>query len=100
MKARILVVDDEAMAREELCEALTREGYETRGCADGDEALVAARDGFDVCITDIRMPGLSGLDLLHRLRETSPEGLVVLVTAYGDMESAIAALRHRYADTM
>jgi DNA-binding NtrC family response regulator len=91
---RILVVDDDEVACEELCELLTEEGYEVVGKHRGEAALAAAQDeAFDVCISDIRMPGMSGLELLAQLREVRPETLVVLITAFGDMESAIAALR-------
>jgi DNA-binding NtrC family response regulator/serine/threonine protein kinase len=99
MKARILVVDDESVACEELCEALVREGYEACGFGDGETALAAAgQQSFDVCISDIRMPGMSGFELLRRLHDTSPKTLVFLVTAYGDMEGAIVALQEGASD--
>jgi DNA-binding NtrC family response regulator len=97
--ARILVVDDEEVACEELCELLIEEGYEAVGVHDGEMALAAAdEESFDLCITDIRMPGMSGIELLGRLHQTSPETLVILITAFGDMESAIAALQKGASD--
>ena len=94
MNARVLVVDDEATARDELCEALSDEGFKVTGVGDGESALIAASsESFDVCISDIRMPGIDGIELLRRLRDSSPETMVIMVTAYGGMDSAIEALR-------
>ncbi len=94
MNARVMVVDDEATARDELCEALTDEGFQVSSAGDGEAALALARcESFDVCISDIRMPGIDGIELLRRLSEISPETMVLMVTAYGGMDSAIEALR-------
>jgi len=94
MNARVLVVDDEATARDELCEALADEGFQVTGVGDGAEALAAAAaESFDVCITDIRMPGMDGIELLRRLGTASPETMVLVITAFGGMETAIEALR-------
>lgn len=99
MSARILVVDDEETAREELCEALRDSGYGAVGVANAREALdQIARQFYDVCISDIRMPGMSGIELLRELEEQSPETLVIMITAYGDLETSIEAMRHGAAD--
>lgn len=99
MSARILVVDDEETAREELCEVLVDEGYEAAGAASAEAALeLIEQNSFDVCISDIRMPGRSGIELLRELRRQSPATLVILVTAFGDMNSAIDALREGASD--
>ncbi len=99
MPLRILVVDDEETVREELIDALTDDGYEATGAADGQYAAEAALEqSFDVCITDINMPRMNGLDLLRRLGESSPETMTIIVTAQGDMRSAIEALRSGAAD--
>jgi len=91
---QVLVVDDEPSIRAQLEESLQEAGYQTLGARDGREAaeLVLQRS-FDLCLTDIRMPGMSGLDLLKRVRETSPETMVILMTAFGGLETAIQALR-------
>ena len=94
MSARVLVVDDEATVREELCEALRDAGFACDGYGSGESALNSAlNDSYDVCISDIQMPGMDGIELLRRLGEVSPETSVLMITAYGDMGTAIEALR-------
>ncbi len=93
-RGRILLADDESMIRESLAEVLGQEGYEVDTAADGTAAL-AAVDGndYDVVITDLRMPGADGLAVLRRVRERAPRTLVLLVTAYASIETAVEALR-------
>jgi DNA-binding NtrC family response regulator len=92
--ARILVVDDEPGIRSELEEALQEAGYETQGAADGRAAAeLALQHSFDLCLSDIRMPVMGGIELLKRLGETSPETMVILMTAHGELDTAIEALR-------
>jgi len=94
MTFRILVVDDEPAIREQLEESLREAGYETQGAADGAEAAaLALQRSFDLCLSDIRMPSMGGIDLLGRLVETSPETMFILMTAFGGLDSAIEALR-------
>ena len=94
MSARVLVVDDEATARDELCEALRDEGFEVSAAGNGEAALeIIGETSIDICISDIRMPGIDGIELLRRLRDLSPETLTIMVTAYGGMDTAIEALR-------
>jgi DNA-binding NtrC family response regulator len=90
----VLVVDDEPAIRAELEEALQEAGFETQGAADGAAAIeLALRRSFDLCLSDIRMPGIGGLELLKRLAATTPETMVILMTAHGELDSAIEALR-------
>lgn len=93
-KGRVLIVDDEATARSALAEILGDEGYKVRTASDGFRAL-AVVDEFapDVVITDIKMPGMDGLELLARLRELDPEIGVILVTAFGAVGPAVQAMR-------
>jgi len=93
-KGTLLVADDEAAIRESLSEMLREEGYEVIEAADGEAAIAAlgSRD-FDLVIADLRMPGAGGLDVLRRTREIAPQTLVILVTAYASLETAVAALR-------
>jgi DNA-binding NtrC family response regulator len=94
MKFRILVVEDEPSIRMQLEESLRESGYETEGVADGAAAAeLALQSSFDLCLSDIRMPTMTGLELLRRLGETSPETMVILMTAFGGLDSAIEALR-------
>ncbi len=93
-RGRILVVDDERSMQEFLEIFLRGEGYEVTTA--GDVASARARlesDEFDVVITDIQMPGGSGLDLLHIARDASPDAMVIMITAYASTETAIAAMK-------
>ncbi len=97
--ARVLVVDDEETVREEMCEALRDAGMTARGVGNAQAALDATlSESYDVCISDIRMPGMDGIELLRRLRDASPETLVIMITAYGEMKTCIDALRLGAAD--
>lgn len=98
-KGRILVVDDEASARNALTEILGDEGYEVFAAADGFKALaLAGEHAPEVILTDVKMPGMDGLHLLQELRVRHPEAAVVLMTAFGAVESAVQAMRHGAAD--
>jgi two-component system response regulator PilR (NtrC family) len=93
-KARILVVDDERSMQEFLEILLRREGYDVTCAGDVDGALLALEsDDFDLVISDLQMPGKTGLDLLHALRETSPETVALVMTAFASTETAIAAMK-------
>ncbi|MCH6563188.1 MAG: sigma-54-dependent Fis family transcriptional regulator, partial [Myxococcales bacterium] len=93
--AHILVVDDERSMQEFLEILLQREGHNVVCCGSAREALVALEhDDFDLLISDIRMPGISGLELLDRVRELSAGTLVILITAHGSTESAVEAMKH------
>ncbi len=93
-KARILVVDDEQSMREFLEIFFRREGFDVVTTGDVDSALVAVEaDDFDVVISDVRMPGRSGLDLLQVVKEISPETVVIMITAFATTETAIAAMK-------
>jgi two-component system response regulator PilR (NtrC family) len=91
---RILVADDEASIRDGLSELLRDEGYDVVTAADGAEALASvAENNYDIIVTDLRMPGADGLDVLRRARELAPQTLVLLVTAYASVDTAVEALR-------
>jgi len=92
---RILIADDEASIRDGLVDVLSDEGYDVTGAADGSEAINAvAQCSYDVVVTDLRMPGVDGLEVLRRVRELSPQTLVLLITAYASVETAVEALRN------
>ena len=91
---RILVVDDEAPQRELLAGFLVKQGYEVVPAVSGAEGLERLqRETFDLILTDHRMPQMSGLDLLKAAREINPEVPVVVMTAYGSVEQAVAAMK-------
>jgi len=93
-QGRLLVADDEAAIRESLSEVLREEGYEVTEAVDGSSAIAAlqARE-FDLVIADLRMPGADGIEVLRRTRDWAPQTLVILVTAYATLETAVEALR-------
>lgn len=94
MKARVLVVDDELSMREFISILLEREGYEVLTAADASTALERiSASQVDLVISDVQMPGLSGLELLSRIRESSPQTEVLLITAYSTAEQAVEAMK-------
>jgi DNA-binding NtrC family response regulator len=94
MGANLLIVDDEPIIRESLAEFLTQEGYSVTLCASAEEALKRAQqERFDLALCDVQLPGMDGLELLNRLLKISPETFVLLITAYGTVESAVAAFQ-------
>ena len=92
-KDRILVVDDEANMRESLCDILSDEGYDVALAEDGRSALKAYDDSTLLVITDAKMPGIDGFELLQELHKRDPDLPIVMITAYGTMELAIKAIR-------
>ncbi len=91
---KILVVDDDLAMREMLTSMFSEEGYEADCAASADEAIERSRDEeFDAVLSDIKMPGRSGIDLVAALRELRPETPVVLMTAFGTIDSAVEAMR-------
>ncbi|RPJ01601.1 MAG: DNA-binding response regulator [Chloroflexi bacterium] len=90
----ILVVDDEGAIRYSISKTLQRVGYQVDVAASGEEALeMLEQREYDVVLTDIRMPGLTGVELLARIKEEAPDSVVILLTGYGSMETAIESLR-------
>jgi len=92
--ASVLVVDDEEGIRSFLAEALCDEGHEVQEAADGEAALqLLAQRGFEVVLTDLKMPRLDGMGLLQRLRQEQPEIEVIVLTAHGTVDTALAAMK-------
>jgi len=90
----VLVVDDEPAMREMLVSLLEEEGIRARSAASADEALEVSREAeFDAVVSDIRMPGRDGMALLAELREARPGTPVILMTAFGSIDSAVDAMR-------
>lgn len=90
----VLVVDDKEMMRESVTATLRRAGFDVASASDGAGALDAiARKRPDAVVTDLRMPGLSGLELLERVRRIDEDLPVVLMTAFGTVETAVTAMK-------
>jgi DNA-binding NtrC family response regulator len=98
-RGRILIVDDEANARTALAELLRDEGFQVETAADGFKALPKVEEfGPDLLLTDLKMPGLDGLELMRKARESDPDIAAVVMTAYGAIDTAVAAMRQGAAD--
>lgn len=96
MSSRILVVDDERNIRRVLQALLQDEGYDVDSAQDGDEArsmLRRAQLRYDVVLTDLRMPGCDGMELLRWAQDTHPDTPIVMITAHGTVDIAVEAMR-------
>lgn len=92
--AHVLVVDDEGANRYSVSKTLQRVGYIVSEASHGEEALELMQNQlFDVVLTDIRMPGLDGVELLRRIKDEAPDAIVILMTGYASLGTAVEALR-------
>ncbi|MDX1520505.1 MAG: response regulator transcription factor [Anaerolineae bacterium] len=92
--ARILVVDDEPGIRYSLEEALLRDGYAVETAGSGEKALEKfSANPFDLVLIDLKLPGLSGMELLGELRKRDPDTVVIVLTAHASLDTAVEALR-------
>jgi two-component system response regulator HydG len=93
-RGRVLVADDDAGARSGLAALLRSEGFEVDLAEDGERALARLQETApDVLVTDLHMPGLNGIQLLEQAKEAIPELVVVLVTAFADVDTAVQAMQ-------
>ena len=99
MAEKILIVDDEKIIRESLSYILKKEGYEVEEAENG---LVAhemlLKNSYDLVITDLEMPGMKGIDLLEKIKQINIQTSVIIITAFGSLNTAIAALRNGASD--
>jgi len=94
MTQKILIVDDEEHIRKIMSIMLGKHGYHCRAAASGEEALtLIGRENFDAVFTDMKMPGMDGLELLAHLKADHPELVVVMVTAFASVDTAISAMK-------
>jgi DNA-binding response OmpR family regulator len=97
--AKILIVDDEEIARFTLAEILRLEGYEIKTVSSGEAAVEALNfEPFDVMVLDLKMSGMSGMDVLQAIVGSLPNLIVIVLTAYGSIDTAIQAIRYRVYD--
>src|SRR5689334_25072039 len=91
---RVLVVDDEPGIREQIATYLSSRGYQTATAGSAEEALAAVEEApADVALIDYRMPGRNGLELVEDLRARHPRMALLMLTAHGSVESAVAAMK-------
>ncbi len=96
---KVLIVDDEQGIREMLEIYLQREGYETRCAGSGEDALQLCSDNkFDVVISDIKMPGIDGMELLEKVKLSNPETVFIMITAYASFETAKKSMEEEAYD--
>ena len=94
MSLSILIIDDEPHLPHQFARYLRKHGYEVAAVADGEAGLqVLQKDSIDLVLLDLRLPKMSGLEVLERIRETEQELPVVMLTAYGDVQTAVAAMK-------
>jgi len=92
---KIFIVDDELVMRKSLSGWLERDGYEVDTAESGEEAIEKLKKTrFDLLLVDIKMEGISGLDVLKHVMENDPDVAVVMITAYGSISTAIEAMKN------
>ena len=92
--SRILVVDDELNIREALVTLLEKKHYQVRGAGTAEEALEELESATaDLILTDLKMPGIGGIEFLRQLKQKWPEIEVLVMTAFGSIETAVEAMR-------
>src|SRR4030042_1844998 len=93
-QARILVIDDEESMRDSCRQAIARKASRVEVAPDGPTGLgILAKEAFDLVLLDLKMPGLSGMEVLDRIKQEYPEVVVVVITGYATVESAVEAMR-------
>jgi len=99
MSIKILIVEDDDRLRDVLLEAAALEGYDARGVSTAEAAVeLLGREPFDVMVTDVTMPGMSGLDLLRHVPRLRPNILTIVITAYGTVDIAVEAMKRGATD--
>ena len=94
MKPSLLIVDDDEVMRETLSDVLRKKGYEVFVASSGNDALSAIRKNIiDLIVLDMRLPDLDGLEVLKRVKEFDTEILVIMMTAYSDVQTAVSAMK-------
>ncbi|MCI0526295.1 MAG: response regulator, partial [Nitrospira sp.] len=91
---RILVVDDEGLIQQLCRRILLKNGFEVETASSGSHALeISAKGSYDILLTDIKMPGMTGLELIEKVKERQPEITAIVITGYGSVDTAIESLK-------
>ncbi len=94
MTRSVLIIDDEPLMRLSMLDALRAEGYETQEASNGEEGLKKTKASrYDVVVTDLRMPGSDGLQVVRMCKERSPDTAVIVMTAHGSVDTAVQAMK-------
>ncbi len=94
MGAKLLVVDDQMGVRRLLFEAFNEEGYTVELAASGQEAVDKVNEAMpDIILMDMKMPGMNGIEALHEIKKTNDSVLVIMMTAYGELEIVAEAMK-------
>src|SRR4030043_2216485 len=94
MAFKILIAEDEEITLNNILDTLQDEGYDVSGTKNGADALMKMeKEHFDLLITDIKMPGLSGMELLEKIKENYPVTEVIIITGFGSIGSAVEAMK-------
>ena len=94
-KHRILIIEDDKRLREVLKKILNREGFDVEISGDGASGITEMKqDFFDIALTDLKMPGIDGMEVLKAIKKISPQTYVIIMTAYGTIDSAVAAIKN------
>ncbi len=94
MNEKLLIVEDEDTLRDSLIRVFTREGFQVVGANSAEPAMTLLQDtAFDLVLTDIILPGISGIELLKWIKDTAPHQMVIIMTAYASLETAVETLR-------
>ncbi|WP_022852855.1 sigma-54-dependent transcriptional regulator [Thermodesulfatator atlanticus] len=99
IKGKILIIDDDPGIRDACFHVLTRSGYEVEMAAEAYEGLqILEQYDFDIVLLDLKMPGVNGLEILEKIKETDPLTEVIIITAYGSIETVVEAMRKGASD--
>ncbi|MEE8550881.1 MAG: response regulator, partial [Gemmatimonadota bacterium] len=94
LTARVLVVEDDEVLRQLMVEVLSDQGYEVVAIETGERGLEAMeRELFDVILLDINLPGMDGMEVLRRTPSRQPDAQIVIMTAFGTVDTAVAAMK-------
>ena len=98
MAEKILIVDDEKIIRESLSYILKKEGYDVEEAENGLVAYeMLLKNFFDLVVTDLEMPSMKGIELLEKIKQVNIQTSVIIITAFGSLNTAISALRNEPA---
>jgi DNA-binding NtrC family response regulator len=93
-KLKVLIVEDDGKMREALQQIMIKEGYSVKTVSSGEEAMKVFKEGrFDLVVSDLKLPGINGMEVLRAIRGFSPGTLFIIITAYGTIDSAVQAIK-------